>query len=140
MCVCVCVWARLALPLDQWFWTNCVSTEWMWRKLTLDSQVHVQGRSDKYLAYKRKGKFWKSGDLFLNSLLLPRYTWPTDAPTFLNHLKNTFNRDLQSRPPWRRWTLHSTLSAGDWLFQVWKQNKSRTGPKLWEYGGCIVIV
>ena len=28
---------------------------------------HVRGRSDKYLAYKRNTKIWKSDDLFLNT-------------------------------------------------------------------------
>ena len=35
-------------------------------KVEKDISINLRGRSDKYLAYKRKTKIWESGDLFLN--------------------------------------------------------------------------
>ena len=68
-----------------------------------DKKLNIWGRSDKYLAYKRKTKIlekWRF--ISQHSLLLARYTWSDDAPTSWTRLRNTFSVDLQSRPPWRR--------------------------------------
>ena len=54
-----------------------------------------------YLAHKRKTKILeKWGFISQYSLLLARYTWPSDAATSLTRLKNTFSGGLQCRPPW----------------------------------------
>jgi len=93
---------------------------------------YIRGRSDKYLAYKRKTKIlekWRF--ISQHSLLLARYTWPSDAPTSLTRLKNTFSRGLQSRPPWRRWPPHSTQISARWVtFSSLETKRSRTGPNL----------
>ena len=62
----------------------------------------VRGRSDKYLVHKRNTKnLEKWRFISQHSLLLARYTWPSDAPTSLTRLKNTFSGGLKSKPPWR---------------------------------------
>ena len=88
----------------------------------------IRGRSDKYLAYKRKTKIlekWRF--ISQHSLLLAQYTWPSDAPTSLTRLKSTFSRGLQSRPPWQRWPPRSTeISARRVTFSSLETKRSRT--------------
>jgi len=87
----------------------------------------LRGWSDEYLGSKKKRKFWKNGDVFLNIIS----TWPSDAPTSLTRLKNTFSRVLPTRPLWQRWSPHSTqISVQRVTFSSLETKRSHTGPNL----------
>jgi len=92
----------------------------------------LRGWSDKYLASKRKTKIlemWRF--IYQHNLLVARYTCPSDAPTCLTHLKNTFSRGLQNRPLWRRRPPHSTqISVQRMTFSSLETKRSHTGPNL----------
>ena len=93
----------------------------------------IRGRSDKFLAYKRKTKILEhSRFISQQSLLLVRCTWPSDAPTTLIRLKNTFSGGLQSRPPW--WATTSSFCPASDFFKF-RNKKQSHGVKSGEYGG-----
>ena len=91
--------------------------------------MKVQGRSDKYLAYKRKTKIlekWRF--ISQHSLLLARYTWPSNAPTSLTRLKNTFPEVCKvGLRGGDKHLIRLKFLHGEWLFQVWKQKEVKYG-------------
>ena len=127
-----CLWFVTHLPRDGFI--SCCST-WM-HAIRLSFQHFIRGRPDKYLAYKRKTKIlelWRF--ISQHSLLLARYTSPSDAPTSLTRMINTFSGGLQSKPPWRPTYLLIRLKflPGEWLSQVWKQKEVKRGQigRIW---------
>jgi len=97
-----------------------------------DPIKYIRGWSDKYLASKRTTKIlekWRF--ISQHNLLLARYTWPSDDPTSLTRLINTFSRGLQNRPLWRRRPPHSTqISVQRVTFLSSVTKRSHTGPNL----------
>ena len=97
----------------------------------------IRGRSDKYLAYKRKTNIlekWRF--ISQHSLLSARYTWLCDAPNHLTRLKNTFSVGLQSRPSVAAITssFDSNFCPASDFFKFGNKKKLH-GTKSGEYGG-----
>ena len=97
-------------------------------------QIYLRGWSDKYLAYKKKKKtkiLEKWWFISQDSLLLARYTWPSNALTSLTHLKNTFLEVCKvGLCGGDNLLTQLKFLPGKWLFQVWKQKKVSQG-QIW---------
>ena len=96
----------------------------------------IRGRSDKYLAYKRRMKILKKWRFISqHSLLLARYTWPSDAPISLTRWKTCFLEVYKvGLRDGDNLLIHSNFCPASDFFKFWNKKKSH-GAKSGEYGG-----